>query len=62
MAQIRITQRKSGIGGTANQRETLKTLGLRRIGASVVREDRPEVLGMVRTVNHLVEVEEVSNS
>ena len=62
MAQIRITQRKSGIGGTANQRETLKTLGLRRIGASVVREDRPEVLGMVRTVNHLVVVEEVSSS
>jgi len=61
MAQLRITQRKSEIGGTSRQRETLKTLGLRRIGASVVREDRPEVLGMVRAVSHLVEVEEVSN-
>jgi large subunit ribosomal protein L30 len=60
--QIRITQRKSGIGGTFRQRETLRTLGLRRIGASVVREDRPEVLGMVRAVNHLVEVEEVQPS
>ena len=60
MAQLRITQRKSEIGGTSRQRETLKTLGLRRIGASVVREDRPEVLGMVRAVSHLVEVEEVS--
>jgi large subunit ribosomal protein L30 len=62
MAQLRITQRRSGIGGTANQRETLKTLGLRRIGASVVREDRPEVLGMVRMVNHLVQVESVTTT
>jgi large subunit ribosomal protein L30 len=61
MSSIKITQRKSGIGGTSRQRETLKTLGLRRIGASVVREDRPEVLGMVRAVSHLVSVEEVSN-
>jgi large subunit ribosomal protein L30 len=61
MASIRITQRKSEIGGTSRQRETLRTLGLRRIGASVVREDRPEVLGMVRAVSHLVEVEEVSS-
>ena len=62
MADLRITQRKSGIGGTARQRETLKTLGLRRIGASVVRADRPEVLGMVRAVGHLVEVESVESA
>ncbi len=62
MAQLRITQRKSEIGGTSRQRETLKTLGLRHIGASVVREDRPEVLGMVRAVSHLVEVEELEAS
>jgi large subunit ribosomal protein L30 len=59
MAELKITQRKSGIGGTARQRETLKTLGLRKIGASVTREDKPEVRGMVRAVAHLVEVEEV---
>jgi large subunit ribosomal protein L30 len=58
--ELKITQRKSGIGGTARQRETLKTLGLRRIGATVTREDRPEVRGMVRAVAHLVTVEEVS--
>jgi large subunit ribosomal protein L30 len=58
VAQLKITQRKSGIGGTARQRETLKTLGLRRIGASVTREDRPEVRGMLRAVAHLVEVTE----
>ena len=60
VAELKITQRKSGIGGTSRQRETLRTLGLRRIGASVTREDRPEVRGMVRAVAHLVTVEEVS--
>ena len=60
MASLRITQRKSGIGGTARQRETLRTLGLRRIGASVVRDDRPEVRGMVRAVCFLVLVEVVN--
>jgi large subunit ribosomal protein L30 len=59
MAQLKITQVRSKIGGKQNQRDTLRTLGLRRIGHSVVREDRPEVLGMIRTVNHLVTVEEV---
>ena len=56
---LKITQRKSGIGGTSRQRETLKTLGLRRIGATVIREDRPEVRGMVRAIAHLVTFEEV---
>ena len=59
MAQQKITQVKSAIGGRQNQKDTLRTLGLRRIGQSVVREDRPEVLGAIRTVAHLVKVEEV---
>ncbi|MGO1383887.1 MAG: 50S ribosomal protein L30 [Arachnia sp.] len=59
MAELRITQHKSGVGGKQSQRDTLRTLGLRRIGASVVRENRPEVLGMVNAVSHLVTVEEV---
>ena len=59
MAELRITQIKSGVGGKDYQRTTLRTLGLKRIGQTVVREDRPEVLGMIRTVAHLVEVEEV---
>ena len=58
--KLKITQIKSGIGGTARQRETLKTLGLRRIGATVVRAGRPEVRGMVRSISHLIQVEEVS--
>ena len=59
MAELKITQSKSGVGGKQYQRDTLRTLGLKRIGDQVVREDRPEVLGMIRTVAHLVTVEEV---
>ena len=59
MAQLKITQVRSTIGGRQNQKDTLRTLGLRRIGQSVVREDRPEVRGAVRTVAHLVTGAEV---
>ena len=59
MAQIKVTQVKSGIGTKPNQRQTLRSLGLKRIHDSVVQEDRPEIRGMVATVPHLVRVEEV---
>ncbi|MER7543629.1 50S ribosomal protein L30 [Actinomadura sp.] len=59
MSNLRITQKKSVISEKQNQRDTLRTLGLKKIGQSVVREDRPEVRGMIRTVAHLVTVEEV---
>ncbi|MGN6244660.1 MAG: 50S ribosomal protein L30 [Motilibacteraceae bacterium] len=59
MARLKVTQTRSGIGGQQNQRDTLRTLGLKRIGDIVVKEDRPEIRGMVRTVAHLVSVEEV---
>ncbi len=59
MAQLKVQQHKSSIGCKANQRETLRTLGLKRIGDVVVKEDRPEIRGMVQTVRHLVTVEEV---
>jgi len=59
MARIKVTQIKSGIGGKQNQRDTLRSLGLKRIGDVVVKEDRPEIRGMVATVTHLVAVEEV---
>ena len=59
MGQIKVQQKKSAIGRKANQRETLRSLGLKRIGDVVVKEDRPEIRGMVRTVRHLVTVEEV---
>jgi len=62
MGQLKVTQIRSGIGGQQRQRETLRTLGLRRLGDSVVKDDRPEIRGMVRAVSHLVTVEEVDDS
>ena len=59
MTRIKVSQTKSGIGRKKNQRETLRSLGLKRIHDSVVQEDRPEIRGMVATVPHLVRVEEV---
>jgi len=59
MARLKVTQTRSSIGGKKNQRETLRSLGLKRIGDVVVKEDRPEIRGMVATVSHLVTYEEV---
>jgi large subunit ribosomal protein L30 len=59
MGRLKVTQKKSEIGGTSNQRNTIRSLGLKRIGDIVVKEDRPEIRGMVNTVSHLVAVEEV---
>ena len=58
-ARIKVTQVKSGIGGKQNQRDTLRSLGLHKIGQSVVKDDKPEIRGMANTVAHLVTVEEV---
>jgi len=59
MAQLKVRQVRSAAGGKQNQRDTLRSLGLRGIGDESVRDDRPEVRGMIRTVAHLVAVEEV---
>ena len=59
MTRLKVTQTRSGIGGKQNQRDTLRSLGLKRLGDVVVKEDRPEIRGMVNTVTHLVTVEEV---
>ena len=59
MAQLKVQQKRSTIGCKANQRETLRTLGLKRIGDVVVKEDRPEIRGMLASVTHLVSFEEV---
>ena len=57
--QIKVTQTRSEIGGTQSQRATLRGLGLKRIGDTVVKDDCPEIRGMIRTVTHLVTFEEV---
>ena len=59
MTKLQVTQTKSGIGRKQNQRNTLRSLGLKRIGDVVVKEDRPEIRGMVESIPHLVDVEEV---
>jgi large subunit ribosomal protein L30 len=57
--QLKVKQTRSTIGCKQNQRDTLRSLGLKRIGDVVVKEDRPEIRGMVHTVRHLVVVEEI---
>lgn len=59
MATLRVTQIKSKVSEKQNQRDTLRSLGLRRIGQSVEREDNSQNRGYVRTVAHLVKVEEI---
>ena len=56
MSTVKITQRKSRNGSDQSQRETLRSLGLRRIGQTVEREDSPQLRGMIYKVAHLVEV------
>lgn len=60
MANLKITLKKSLISEKPKARGTVQTLGLRKIGQSVVRPDRPEVRGAIRRVQHLVTVEEVN--
>jgi len=59
MSRLNVKQVKSAIGGTSSQRDTLRSLGLKRIGDVAVKEDRPEIRGMVAAVTHLVSMEEV---
>ena len=58
MATLTITQRRSTNGASPKQRDTLRTLGLGKIGRSVERPDDPSVRGAVAAVRHLVEVKE----
>ena len=58
--QLRVTLIRSGIGYSLTQKRTLKALGLRRLGDSVLMADQPALRGMVAAVSHLVQVEEVS--
>ena len=57
MSHLKITQVRSTIGARWKQRQSLRTLGLRRIRHSVIREDNPQTRGLIAVVNHLVEVE-----
>ncbi|MEC7880414.1 MAG: 50S ribosomal protein L30 [Chloroflexota bacterium] len=57
--RVKITQVKSIIGSQKNQKETIKALGLNKIGKSVEKETNDMVNGMIKTVSHLVKVSEI---
>jgi large subunit ribosomal protein L30 len=59
---IRVTYVKSAIGYTQRQKETVRSLGLRHLGDAVIHESSPAILGMVRSVAHLVAVEPMSEA
>jgi large subunit ribosomal protein L30 len=59
MAQIKITLVKSTIDRPETQKRTVKSLGLNKLNSSVMRNDSPQILGMVKKVSHLVKVETV---
>ena len=58
-ARLKVTQVKSKVSEKQNQRDTLRSLGLKRIGDTTVRPDDAQTRGYVRTVAHLVKVEEI---
>ncbi|PIE86145.1 MAG: 50S ribosomal protein L30 [Bacteroidia bacterium] len=59
MAKLKIIQKKSKIGSTVRQKRTLEALGLRKINSYVEVEASPQILGMIKKVNHLVSYEEI---
>ncbi len=58
MSTLQVTQRKSRNGSDKRQRDTLRSLGLRRIGHTVEHDDSPQIRGMIHKVRHLVEVKD----
>ena len=60
MTALKVTQRKSRNGSDKRQLDTLRSLGLRRIGHTVEVNDTPQIRGMLHKVRHLVEVDEGS--
>lgn len=59
MKKIKITQVRSKIRRPKNQKLTLDALGLHKVDQVVEHEATPSIIGMVKTVNHLVSVEEI---
>ncbi len=59
MKKIRVTQTRSGIGRPVRQKRTLIALGLKKMHQTVELDASPQVLGMVKKIEHLLKVEEV---
>lgn len=62
MTQLKVTQVRSVIHRPKDQKDTVRRLGLHRIRDSVIKDDRPEIRGMIAKVGHLVSVEEVADA
>ncbi len=62
MSQLKITYTKSAIGYRSDQGHTVRSLGLRKLGQSTIKEDTPDVRGMIRKVSHLVTVTEIEDA
>jgi large subunit ribosomal protein L30 len=62
MKRLRITQVRSAIRRRQNQKETIRSLGIRRLHHTVEQDDTPVIRGMIATVRHLVRVEEVDDA
>lgn len=60
MAHLKITLVRSGIGRPRKHKQVLIGLGLTKLHRTVIRQDRPEVRGMIQKVRHLLQVEEIS--
>jgi large subunit ribosomal protein L30 len=60
MAKIKITLKKSVIGYNQTVRDCARTLGLRKTQDSVIQENTPDIMGKVRRIQHLLEVEDIS--
>ena len=60
MTKLKVTQIRSKIDQTKRQKATLEALGLRKINQTVLHSDTPQIRGMITKVDHLVEVEEVT--
>jgi large subunit ribosomal protein L30 len=58
-SKLKVTLKKGVVGRPADQRGTVKALGLRKIGQTVEKDDSPEIRGMIFKVKHLLEVEEL---
>jgi large subunit ribosomal protein L30 len=58
MGKLTITQVRSSNGSSRKHQETLKTLGLGKIGRSTERDDHPTVRGLIHSIQHLVKVDE----
>ena len=58
MTKLRVKWVKSAIGYAKDQKATIRALGLRKLQQTVEHEDHPSIRGMIRKVNHLVQVEE----